>query len=83
MSVFASKAIGFNAKEFKSNAKMLESNELDVELFGDVIANQIEKNKIKYLYPASIAGAEVHQNANKYGYHPKPKGEPPVVCACC
>lgn len=35
------------------------------------------------MYPANVGGAQIHRQANKYGYHPKIRGEPTKVCACC
>lgn len=73
----------FSGKNFLAAAKMVEHGSIKADLVEKVVQQEIEKNKFKYQYPASVAAAEVHRDAFKYGFNPYKKGEPMRVCPCC
>ena len=73
----------FTNKNFISAAKMVETGNLQPQLVENVVKQEIEKNKSKYQYPAKVAAAQKHRDANKFGFNESHQGEPPRVCPCC
>ena len=73
----------FSNKNFISVAKMVETGNLQPQLVEDAVRHELDKNRLKYQYPASVAAAQVHRQASKFGYNKTYQGEPPRLCPCC
>ena len=81
MNLNLSKAI--TNQNFIQASKMIEVGTLQTKVVESIIQNEIEKNKLKYKYPASIGLAEVHSKASKFGFNPSTGGDRMRVCPCC
>lgn len=75
--------LGNSNKNFFLAAKSLETATIQPSLVEETIRQELQKNALKYSYPANVGNAKLHQNASKFGYSPAVQGEAPRVCACC
>lgn len=72
-----------NSQNFIQASKMIEVGNLQTKIVESIIQTEIEKNKLKYKYPASIGLAKVHSKASKFGFNPSTRGDRMKVCPCC
>lgn len=69
--------------DFVKAAKLIETGSIQPNLVENIVKQEIEKNRLKYAYPAVIGNAEIHRDAYKFGFNKAVRGEPPRVCPCC
>lgn len=63
-----------NNSNFVAAAKVIEYSNIQPSLVEAVVKQELERNRLKYAYPASIGNAKIHRDAYKFGYNPSKRG---------
>ncbi len=74
MSVVNSADRAMGNANFIAAAKMIEFNNIQPSLVEYVVKQELDRNSLKYDYPAKIGNAQIHRDAYKFGYNPSRRG---------